>query len=81
MAWPRVEMTKKKSKVCEHVGSVPVRVRRYGSAVSSSFVSVSVQRGTATPGVDFVASSADQIQFDPGRLKPGIDFQSGRPSL
>ena len=68
MSWSRVEVVKKKIKVCEYEGMVAVQVRRYGNTMTSSFIGVKLKRGTATPGIDFLHSSANQIQFDQGKI-------------
>ena len=67
MNWSRIEMFTKKIKVCEGAGSVPIKVKRFGSLLGSSFIGVKVKRGTATTGVDFVSSTANQLQFDRGK--------------
>jgi len=66
MSWSRIEVVESKIKICEDAGSIPVQISRYGNLVTSSFVGIKLKRGTATPGVDFIPSSATQIQFDQG---------------
>ena len=61
-----MEMVERKIKVCEDAGLIPVQVRRYGNVMTSSFIGVKLKGGTATPGVDFMQSTATQIQFDRG---------------
>uniref|UniRef100_H2YA41 C-type lectin domain-containing protein n=1 Tax=Ciona savignyi TaxID=51511 RepID=H2YA41_CIOSA len=66
MSWSHIKISQRKIKVCEDVGFIEVQVSRSGNLTRSAFVGVMVQPRNAKPGVDYVPSSATQIQFDPG---------------
>lgn len=54
--------------VCENVGTLSVKLRRKGALDNLAFVRVSIKEMSATEGVDFVPSTAEQVQFNPGKF-------------
>lgn len=51
---------------CENIGTLEVTVSRSGNLDQSSFVKINVREMSAKKGVDFMPSTAKQVQFDSG---------------
>lgn len=66
LSWSIIEFTKKELVVCEDVGTLSVTLQRKGALKNMAFVGISIREVSATEGSDFVASTARQVQFNPG---------------
>ncbi|XP_053105510.1 FRAS1-related extracellular matrix protein 1-like isoform X2 [Hemicordylus capensis] len=64
--WSRIELAETCYRVCESVGSLPIKLLRTGQSAEPSFVGIKVQEVSARIDLDFKHSSARLVQFDPG---------------
>ncbi|XP_071131154.1 FRAS1-related extracellular matrix protein 1-like [Mytilus edulis] len=75
VSWSIIEFEKKDLVVCENVGTLSVKLRRKGALDNLAFVRVSIKEMSATEGVDFVPSTAEQVQFNPGQAQAVWDVR------
>ncbi|XP_061489211.1 FRAS1-related extracellular matrix protein 1-like isoform X3 [Rhineura floridana] len=64
--WSRIELADTCYRVCENIGSLPIKLQRTGESAEPSFVGIKVQEVSARVGLDFKHSTARLVQFDPG---------------
>ncbi|XP_048351926.1 FRAS1-related extracellular matrix protein 1-like isoform X3 [Sphaerodactylus townsendi] len=64
--WSRIQLVETSYRVCETVGSLPIKLQRTGHSVEPSFTEIRVQGISARTGLDFKHSTARLVQFDPG---------------
>ncbi|CAI5777043.1 FRAS1-related extracellular matrix protein 1-like isoform X1 [Podarcis lilfordi] len=64
--WSRIELAETCYRVCENIGSLPIKLQRTGESAEPSFVGIKVQEVSARVGLDFKHSTARLVQFDPG---------------
>ncbi|XP_006816147.1 FRAS1-related extracellular matrix protein 1 [Saccoglossus kowalevskii] len=64
--WTIIQMVRAEYVVCENIGTLSVNIQRLGHLAESSFITVKVKGVSATYETDFVPSTAELIQFDPG---------------
>ena len=53
--------------VCENIGTLPVTLTRTGDLDTLAFVAIEARDRTTRKGEDYIPSSAQQVQFDPGK--------------
>ena len=66
MKWSKVELERSHIVVCEDIGTLTVTLKRKGALDQMAFVGIKVREMSAKQGRDFIASSAQQVQFNPG---------------
>lgn len=75
LSWSTVEFTKTDIVVCEDVGTLSVTLQRKGAIKNMAFVGISIREVSATKGIDFVPSTAQQVQFNPGQAQAVWDVR------
>uniref|UniRef100_A0ABM5G827 FRAS1-related extracellular matrix protein 1-like isoform X2 n=1 Tax=Pogona vitticeps TaxID=103695 RepID=A0ABM5G827_9SAUR len=66
LRWSRIELAQTCYRICENVGSLPIKILRTGESAEPSFVGIKVEEVSARRGMDFKHSRARLVQFDPG---------------
>ncbi|KAK3579867.1 hypothetical protein CHS0354_025772 [Potamilus streckersoni] len=75
LSWSSVQFTRSDLVVCENIGVLSLTVTRVGSLEGLAFASVHVHGLSASRGNDFIPSTAQQIQFEPGMSKTSTKIQ------
>lgn len=65
--WSYIELEKSSLVVCENIGKLPVTLVRKGDLSKVAFASIVALDRSTKASEDYIASTARQVQFDPGR--------------
>ena len=65
--WSYVELEKSSLVVCENIGKLQVTLVRKGDLSKVAFVGIEAHDRTTKASEDYIASTARQVQFDPGK--------------
>jgi hypothetical protein len=66
LEWSLIEFSKTDLVVCENVGTLTMTLERSGALTQMAFVAIQVRGISARAGEDFIPSTAQQVQFEPG---------------
>ena len=70
LKWSVIEFERSSLVVCENIGTLPLTLKRTGDSEGLAFVSIDARDRTTQKDEDYIPSSAQQVQFDPG----SVDF-------
>ena len=70
LKWSVIEFERSSLVVCENIGILPLTLKRTGDSEGLAFVSIDARDRTTQKDEDYIPSSAQQVQFDPG----SVDF-------
>lgn len=62
-----IEFVRASLVVCENIGTLPLTLTRTGDLDSLAFVAIETRDRTTQSDDDYIPSSAQQVQFDPGK--------------
>ncbi|KAK3090222.1 hypothetical protein FSP39_010172 [Pinctada imbricata] len=66
MRWSKIELERSHVVVCEDIGTLAITLKRSGALEQMAFVGIKVKEMSARQGKDFIPSTAQQVQFNPG---------------
>ena len=68
MRWSVIEFERASLVVCENIGTLPLTLTRTGDLDTLAFVAIQARDRTTRREEDYIPSSAQQVQFDPGKI-------------
>ncbi|XP_060082236.1 FRAS1-related extracellular matrix protein 1-like [Ylistrum balloti] len=66
LKWSIISFSQTRMIVCENIGTLSIRLVRQGAVDQMAFVGIKVFDMSAKKGQDFIPSTAQQVQFNPG---------------